>query len=66
MTALNNIDYKGPFNYECKIEGETISSKIKSLKQILTGYAIFKSFLSLFYKEGKSLKFPKNQIYFLP
>ncbi|MEK6645705.1 MAG: sugar phosphate isomerase/epimerase family protein [Candidatus Firestonebacteria bacterium] len=32
MTALNNIDYKGPFNYECKIEGETISSKIKSLE----------------------------------
>jgi sugar phosphate isomerase/epimerase len=32
MQALRDIDYQGPFNYECKLEGETVSARIQALE----------------------------------
>jgi len=32
MRALGEAGYKGPFNYECRLEGETQEEKIKSLE----------------------------------
>ena len=33
MQALRDIDYSGPFNYECQIEGETIAERLQSLEE---------------------------------
>jgi sugar phosphate isomerase/epimerase len=33
MQALRDIDYSGPFNYECKIEGETVAERIQALTE---------------------------------
>ena len=33
MQALRDIDYSGPFNYECEMEGETPQARIASLEQ---------------------------------
>ncbi|NOZ21191.1 MAG: sugar phosphate isomerase/epimerase [Planctomycetes bacterium] len=30
--ALRDIDYQGPFNYECKLDGETVEERIRSLE----------------------------------
>jgi sugar phosphate isomerase/epimerase len=32
MEALRNIDYVGPLNYECQIDGETLQARIRSLE----------------------------------
>ena len=32
MQALRDINYGGPFNYECKIEGETVAARIQTLE----------------------------------
>jgi sugar phosphate isomerase/epimerase len=32
LQALRDINYEGPFNYECRIEGETISARIRALE----------------------------------
>lgn len=33
MQALRDINYTGPFNYECKIKGETIAERLRSLEE---------------------------------
>jgi len=33
MTALADIDYQGPFNYESQIEGDTPQERVRSLEQ---------------------------------
>jgi sugar phosphate isomerase/epimerase len=33
MQALRDIDYRGPFNYECKLGGETVAERIQSLEE---------------------------------
>jgi len=33
MQALRDIDYLGPFNYECEMDGETPQARIASLEQ---------------------------------
>lgn len=33
MEALRDVEYKGPFNYECRLEGETPKERIMSLEK---------------------------------
>ena len=33
MQALRDVDYAGPFNYECKLEGDTPQERVRSLEK---------------------------------
>ena len=33
MGALRDVDYGGPFNYECKLEGESVQERVRSLEE---------------------------------
>ena len=33
LAALDEIDYQGPFNYECSVEGDTLEEKIRALEE---------------------------------
>jgi sugar phosphate isomerase/epimerase len=32
MQALREIDYKGPFTYECDLEGDSLADKLAKLR----------------------------------